>query len=137
MSTKKKNKLNTSRSNPYNGVELTNAPITDREAFLEYFNHQTRNDQPKSKKLWCVMQFFDEYELGIPATNPKDTTIWINTRNAYFHNGALALDYYTNTPCEHSQLIDATDIDDLIKQRNQMLLNFQDTDWLNKNIYQD
>ena len=117
--------------NPYRGIERTNQPITDEQAFTEYFNLITQKDYPVSRKYYCVMLFFEESDI---TCNPKDNGKWINTRNVYFHNGGMALDYYANTYCPASQLIDAESIPELIKKRNQMLLNFKNENFLKKLI---
>ena len=123
--------------NPHNGVERVNQPITDFDGFDKYFNEVTKNNlRPFTNKLFCVMQFYREDDLYVP-TDHDHKPQWINTKNSYFHNGAQALMYYADTPCEHSQLLDATSTEELAKERNQMLLNFQDEQWLAKNIYQD
>lgn len=113
--------------NPYKGVERVNQPITDEQAFIDMFNLITEKDYPVSKKYYCVMLFVEESDI---TCDSKDNGKWINTRNVYFHNGAMALDYYANTPCPASQLIDAETLPELIKARNQTLLNFKDEKFL-------
>lgn len=108
--------------NPYKGLETPNKPITDEEAFTKMFNLITEKDYPVSKKYFCIMLFFQQADF---TNNPNDRE-WANTRNVYYHNGQLALDYYANTRCPASQLIDADSISELIQKRNQMLLNFKD-----------
>lgn len=73
------------------------------------------------------MLFVEESDI---TCNPQDNGKWINTRNVYFHNGGMALNYYANTPCPASQLIDAETLPELIQARNQMLLNFKDEQFL-------
>ena len=113
--------------NPYKGVERVNQPITDEQAFIDYFNLITERDYPVSRKYYCVMLFVEESDI---TCDSKDNGKWINTRNVYFHNGGMALDYYANTPCPASQLIDAETLPELIKARNQTLLNFKDEKFL-------
>ena len=115
--------------NPYKGVERVNQPITDVQAFIDMFNLITEKDYPVSRKYYCVMLFVEESDI---TRNPKDNGKWINTRNVYFHNGGMALDYYANTHCPASQLIDAETLPELIQARNQMLLNFKDKKFLDK-----
>ena len=116
--------------NPYKGIERVNQPITDIHAFTEYFNLLTERDYPKSKKYYCVMLFFEESDIT-GKYNPNLPENWVNTRNVYFHNGTMALEYYANTRCPASQLIDAESIEELVQKRNQMLLNFKDEKFLN------
>lgn len=130
MSMKKLNITNIkSLPNPYKGVERVNQPITDVQAFIDMFNLITEKDYPVSRKYYCVMLFVEESDI---TRNPKDNGKWINTRNVYFHNGGMALDYYANTHCPASQLIDAETLPELIQARNQMLLNFKDKKFLDK-----
>lgn len=130
MSIKKLNITNIkSLPNPYKGVERVNQPITDVQAFIGMFNLITEKDYPVSRKYYCVMLFVEESDI---TRNPKDNGKWINTRNVYFHNGGMALDYYANTHCPASQLIDAETLPELIQARNQMLNNFKDKKFLDK-----
>lgn len=129
----KKIKEEKEHKNPYNGVETVNQPITDIEAFTEYFNNVTKNQKPYSKKLFCVMLFYTEKEIGAGDIETL-TDKFINTRNAYFHNGTLALNYYANTPCPASQLIDAETIEELVIKRNQMLINMNNEEFVMKYI---
>lgn len=130
MSIKKLNITNIkSLPNPYKGVERVNQPITDVQAFIDMFNLITEKDYPVSRKYYCVMLFVEESDI---TRNPKDNGKWINTRNVYFHNGGMALDYYANTHCPASQLIDAETLPELIQARNQMLNNFKDKKFLDK-----
>ena len=130
MSIKKLNITNIkSLPNPYKGVERVNQPITDVQAFIDMFNLITERDYPVSRKYYCVMLFVEESDI---TRNPKDNGKWINTRNVYFHNGGMALDYYANTHCPASQLIDAETLPELIQARNQMLNNFKDKKFLDE-----
>lgn len=130
MSIKKLNITNIkSLPNPYKGVERVNQPITDVQAFIDMFNLITERDYPVSRKYYCVMLFVEESDI---TRNPKDKGKWINTRNVYFHNGGMALNYYANTHCPASQLIDAETLPELIQARNQMLNNFKDKKFLDK-----
>lgn len=119
--------------NPYKGIERVNQSITDIQAFTEYFNLLTERDYPKSRKYYCVMLFFEESDITGNTRREKEE--WINTRNVYFRNGTMALEYYANTRCPASQLIDAENIEELVKKRNQMLLNFKDEKFL-KNLHE-
>ena len=116
--------------NPYKGIERVNQPITDINAFKEYFNLVTAKQIPKSKKYYCVMLFVEEGDITGNYYNYPEN--WINTRNMYFRNGQMALETYANTPCPASQLIDAESIKELIEKRNQMLLNFKDEKFLDE-----
>ena len=130
MSMKKLNITNIkSLPNPYKGVERVNQPITDVQAFIDMFNLITEKDYPVSRKYYCVMLFVEESDI---TCNPQDNGKWINTRNVYFHNGGMALDYYANTHCPASQLIDAETLPELIQARNQMLNNFKDKKFLDE-----
>ena len=103
-----------SQSNPYNGVEKANYPITDKQAFIDLFNKQTQHDTPYSlNKYFCIMYFKE-----ILSTDNKTTLI--NTKNAYYRNGLKALLDYSTT-YNIAKLIDATSITQLITKRNNIL----------------
>jgi len=99
-------------------------------AFKENFLVQTIN-QFKSNKYHAVMLYYTEGELGISNNYGK----WINTRNVYFTDGAAALNYYSNTKCPASQLVSADSIEELLQEINTMIENFNNKQWLDKNLY--
>ena len=88
--------------------------------------------ETKSNKVYAVMLFDTEMNLGIPGAKPNT---WINYHNRYFTSGAQALDYYANTPCPASQLLDAKTKEELEDKMDQMIENFQNKDWLEKELY--
>lgn len=85
----------------------------------------------KTKKIFAVMLFNTEIELGISNTPNK----WVNTKNYKFNDGTSALDFYANTPNPASQLIDATSEEELESKMNDMIHNFQNENWLEENLY--
>lgn len=99
------------------------------ENFKKFFQQQTLG-QNKYNNFHVVMLFNTEFELGISNDDSK----YINTANQYFTDGALALDYYANTKNPASQLITAKTLESLIKQMNQMIQNYNNQQWLNKNL---
>lgn len=137
MTAKKQTKLNsildsnnTQRPNPYDGVEYPNIPISSIEYFKKYVDEVTADEPlPPSRKYFCVMLFYEMYDI---TGDQADIDKWINTKNVYFRNGTLALDYFANTPCQASQIIDALTIEELAEERNNMLLNFKDEKFLNE-----
>ena len=96
------------------------------EEIKKYFLNEV-----SGSKLFAIMLFMTEMELGLSTVPNK----WVNVKNMYFTNGAAALDYYANTRCPASQLIDAVSKDDLESQMIEMLHNYRDEDWLNENLY--
>ena len=60
---------------------------------------------------------------------------WVNIENKYFDNGSEALNYYTNYGSQFSELIDADDMYELKCKMGEMMLNYRDEEWLNKNVY--
>lgn len=80
---------------------------------------------------YALMLFETEFKLGVSG-NPNK---WVNTANYYFDNGTDALNAYANTPCPASQLVEGKDPYELKCRMGQMLLNYQDEDWLNENLY--
>ena len=80
---------------------------------------------------YALMLFETELELGVSSHPGK----WVNTKNYIYDNGAQALDAYANTPCPASQLIQAEDDYELKCLMGKMILNYQDENWLNENLY--
>lgn len=81
-------------------------------------------------KKFAVMLFETEINLGVSATPNK----WVNYKNVYFDNGVEALDYYANTPCPASQLIDGVDDYELQCKMGEMMLNYMDDKWIEENL---
>lgn len=94
-------------------------------------NFFTEKEENKEHKLWALMLFNTELELGISACPNK----WVNTKNIFFNKGIDALDAYSNIPNPASQLIDATSKEKLIKEMEKMLVNFSDEKWLQETLY--
>lgn len=90
------------------------------------------NKENKTKKVFAVMLFDTEMNLGIPGAKPNT---WINYHNRYFTNGTEALDYYANTPCPASQIIDAKNTEELENKMDEMIENYQNNEWLEKELY--
>jgi len=84
-----------------------------------------------SKRKYAVMLFETEINLGVSVTPNR----WVNYRNIYFDNGIEALDCYANTRCPASQLVDGVDDYELQCKMGEMMLNYMDEEWLNKNLY--
>lgn len=80
---------------------------------------------------YALMLFETELKLGISSTPNK----WVNTANYIFENGLEALNAYANTPCPASQLIEAEDDYELKCKMGEMMLNYQNEEWLNENLY--
>ena len=80
---------------------------------------------------YAIMFFSTEIELGMSNTPGK----WVNYRTFYTDDGSLALYTYANTPNPASQLIVADDEYELKSKIGEMILNYQDDDWLNQNLY--
>ena len=71
-------------------------------------------------KKYAVMLFDTEFNLGV-SIHPN--------------NGAEALHYYTHSPSQFSEIIDAEDMYELQCKMGEMMLNYRDEEWLNKNVY--
>lgn len=82
-------------------------------------------------KKYAVMLFDTEVNLGL-STHPNR---WVNVENKYFENGADALHYYTNYGSQFSEIIDAEDTYELQCKMGEMMLNYRNEEWLNKNVY--
>ena len=102
------------------------------EDIKEQVNNFFTEEQENNKhKLWALMLFNTELELGISAQPNK----WVNTKNIFFNKGIDALDAYANIPNPASQLIDAKSKEQLIKRMEKMLVNFSDEKWLQETLY--
>ena len=88
-------------------------------------------DSRPGKKLWALMLFNTELELGISNKPNK----WVNTGIAYFNNGTDALNAYANTPNPASQLVDGATPEELLNEMATMLNNFSDEKWLETELY--
>ena len=82
-------------------------------------------------KKYAVMLFDTEVNLGVSIHPNK----WVNVENKYFGNGAEALHYYTHSPSQFSELIDAEDMYELQCKMGEMLINYMDDAWLNEHVY--
>lgn len=91
-------------------------------------------EEYKEHKFYCVMMFYRNGELGIPA-DVADPNQWTNTRNVTFQDHQVALDCYANTPCPASQLIEADTLEELKKKQKEMVKNFQNPKWLEEVLY--
>jgi len=88
----------------------------------------------RAHRFYCVMMFYRNGDLGIPS-EVADPNEWINTRNATFTDSQAALNCYANTPCPASQLIEADSKEELKAKQAEMVKNFQNKEWLEKNLY--
>jgi len=96
--------------------------------FTDEFKQEYLKKPGKCKKIFAVMFFNTEFELGISA-NPY---AWINTGNIVTLNGFEALEIYANTPNPASQILDAESIEELTDKMLEMNKNFKDEKWLEK-----
>ena len=91
-------------------------------------------DNYKKAKCFAVMMFWQNRDRGIPE-EVADPNGWENTATVNFENAHAALECYTNTPCPASQLIEANSWKELEEKKAQMIANFKNKEWLNKNLY--
>lgn len=89
--------------------------------------------------LHCVMLFYQGWEMNAfhEGTEERhyDDNKWYNPRNVYFNKHSEALTYYAETPCPASQLISGETREELEKKVKEMQENFQNKEWLDKNLY--
>ena len=101
------------------------------EEFIEAC-YKRLNKKTSNKKYHALMLFDHERNLGIS----QDPTKWVHMKTLKFGNrGDLALYAYANIPNPASQLIDALSEKELEEKEMQMIENFKDQNWLDKNIY--
>lgn len=98
---------------------------------LETLNNEEEIKNFKGKKLFALMLFNTEIELGISSTPEK----WVNTRTLVFTNGTQALMAYSEIPNPASQLVDGKTPQELAEQIEQMRENFNNPAWLEENLY--
>ena len=77
------------------------------------------------------MLFENEFNLGI-SSNPNK---WVHLKTIRYKNGFDALEAYANTRCPASQLIRAVNEEELLKEEAQMKANYQNQEWLEKELY--
>lgn len=97
--------------------------LTKRMA-QEYVDH--------TGKYYAVLLFEKAGNLGEDEIPPH---VYLCTNKRYFNNGVDALSYYANTPCPASQLLDANTEEELNDKITEMIINYQDENWLNENLY--
>lgn len=83
-------------------------------------------------KYFAVLLFYTAGEIGNTELPPH---VYMCTNIVKFDNGEKALNFYANTPCPASQLIDAESEEELNIKCKEMCFNMQDEDWLNKNLF--
>lgn len=82
-------------------------------------------------KKYAVMLF----ETGLNLGTTHEPNKWVNYKNVYFNNGLEALNYYADTSCPASQLVEGEDEFELQCRMGEMILNYMDDNWLNENLY--
>lgn len=85
----------------------------------------------KARKVWALMLFFTELEMGI-SNSPNR---WVNTGIIYYDKGIDALNAYSNTRCPASQLVDGETPDELEREILDTIEHFKDEKWLEENLY--
>lgn len=102
-------------------------------------NKRDVKEQAQKDKFFCVMLFFQGWELNSfhegTEEHHYDENKWYNVNNVRFDNHLQALDYYANTPCPASQLISSPTEEGLKKGMEEMKKNFQDENWLKEFLY--
>lgn len=94
----------------------------------------------KEDNFFLVMLFFQAHEIwGEDEEQLKLRNLtgneWVNVHNIPFEDHLSALDAYSNIQCPASQLISAHSREDLTQKMNQMVLNYQNKEWLDENLY--
>lgn len=85
------------------------------------------------KKQYCAALMLFDTAINLGTSNEPE--VWVNYKTLLFDNGKDALNAYVNIPCPASQLITAEDDYELKCKIGEMILNYQDKDWLNKYLY--
>lgn len=78
----------------------------------------------KAAKCFAVMLFQQGWEIG--DESPENARRFFNTRNFVFTDPSAALAYYSNIPCPASQLIEASNPDELVARMESRIRDFQD-----------
>lgn len=82
--------------------------------------------------IYAVLLFFHWSEV---MDEQPEGIIHVMSKPRIFTNQLTALNYYANTPCPASTMIEAETIDELNKLIDQTNKNYQDSDWLEANLY--
>ena len=81
--------------------------------------------------LYAVAMFYSAQEIGIePSEEP-----FIYHRTVVFKNRTEQIQYYANTMCPASQMLEADTEEELKEKIQQLRNNFKGNAWLEKNIY--
>lgn len=93
----------------------------------------------KDDNFFLVMLFFQTHEIIGDEEQLKLHNLtgneWVNVHNIPFEDHLAALNAYANIQCPASQLISAHSREDLTQKMNQMVLNYQNKEWLDENLY--
>lgn len=81
---------------------------------------------------YAVILFYLKSEIGDLEPGEKDHYVG---KPVYFNDAQSSLDFYANTPNPASQHLIANSKEDLENQIKQMIENYQDETWLEKNLY--
>ena len=81
------------------------------------------------------MLFETKQNLHIADANASDANDYVNYFNKDTTSGVEALNYYANTPCPASQLIDAESPEQLQELKIQVINNFNNKQWLESNLH--
>ena len=82
-------------------------------------------------KFYAVALFYSVQEIGIESSKEP----FIYHRTVVFKNRTEQIQYYANTMCPASQMLEADTEEELKEKIQQLCNNFKDNAWLEKNIY--
>ena len=95
-------------------------------------NMYSEETEIHNSKYFAVLLFYTAGEINDTELPPH---VYLCTNIVKFNNGEKALNYYANTPCPASQLIDAESEEELNIKCKEMCINMQNEDWLNENLF--
>lgn len=86
-------------------------------------------------KIYGVYFAYSKYEVGFEEDNPNISMYPNNLARVRTYNSAFEqIEAYANTPCAASQLITANSRKEFEEKVKQMRQNFDDPEWISKNI---
>lgn len=89
------------------------------------------NEGKKEGNFYAVLEFDTELSLGL-SNKPNQ---WVNTNTYETRDGAKALYKYIYSDAASVQLFTADDAYSLHAMIGEMILNYMDEAWVDKNVY--
>ena len=106
---------------------MDNNKISYEHLFTDELKKEFNNKQSKVKRIYAVMFFNTEFELGI--SNKPYT--WVNSSNHITTDGQEALAIFVTSHNPVKELVDAESFEELNKKMIEMANKFKSEDFVN------